>query len=259
MKTILYWFSGTGNSLWAARALAAELGDAEVRPIAHADASASATAERVGFIFPVYAWGPPALVARFLESFDLESVRYSFAVLTYGAHPGSAGRITARILEKKGAKLGGAFGIKMVENYPPMGGAPPPEKQATVLQEAVERLKTIAMTVRKEEAHRLEKENAFLNVVGSFAYRVFAGHLHKTDRKFSVTESCNSCRLCERICPVGDIELVEGRPTWKGHCEQCFACFHWCPQEAILYGARSVRQVRYHHPACQATDLTTEA
>jgi len=33
MKTDIYYYSGTGNSLWTARRLAEELGDAELHPI----------------------------------------------------------------------------------------------------------------------------------------------------------------------------------------------------------------------------------
>ena len=33
MKTDLFYYTGTGNSLWTARMLAKELGDAEIIPI----------------------------------------------------------------------------------------------------------------------------------------------------------------------------------------------------------------------------------
>ena len=54
MKTVLYWFSGTGNSLMIAKTIAAELGGAEMVPMLRADRAADVVAERVGLVFPVY-------------------------------------------------------------------------------------------------------------------------------------------------------------------------------------------------------------
>jgi Pyruvate/2-oxoacid:ferredoxin oxidoreductase delta subunit len=48
--------------------------------------------------------------------------------------------------------------------------------------------------------------------------------------------------------------MTDGKPKWLGHCEQCFACFHWCPQKAVQYG-RSSKQRRYHHPQAALSDF----
>ena len=58
------------------------------------------------------------------------------------------------------------------------------------------------------------------------------------DRKFWVDEKCNQCSLCSKVCPVQNIALQGGNPTWNHRCEQCFACLQWCPQGAIQYGKK---------------------
>ena len=55
---MIYYFSGTGNSRWAARRLAALTGD-EARDIIGLDAVPTCQGEaRIGLVFPIYAWGP---------------------------------------------------------------------------------------------------------------------------------------------------------------------------------------------------------
>jgi MinD superfamily P-loop ATPase len=44
-------------------------------------------------------------------------------------------------------------------------------------------------------------------------------------------------------------------PEWKHHCEQCFACLHWCPQKAIQYGKRTSGRIPYHHPDIKMSEM----
>jgi hypothetical protein len=51
MKTEIYFYTGTGNSYWTARTLAADLGNAETHPMFWNDGETiSSTADAVGLI-----------------------------------------------------------------------------------------------------------------------------------------------------------------------------------------------------------------
>jgi putative NADPH-quinone reductase len=52
-------------------------------------------AEHVGFVFPVYAMGPPRLVSRFLEQVSLDTSSYVFIVMTYAGKSGATGKISS--------------------------------------------------------------------------------------------------------------------------------------------------------------------
>jgi len=67
VDAVIYWFSGTGNSLAIARALAQELPGARLVPVARAVREQPPAARCVGVVFPVYYFGPPPLVAEFLS------------------------------------------------------------------------------------------------------------------------------------------------------------------------------------------------
>jgi len=68
-------------------------------------------------------------------------------------------------------------------------------------------------------------------------------------------QNCNGCGICERICPVHNIHMNAARPTWDDRCVSCFACLHWCPEEAISLGGIDMHIEHYHHPDIQLADM----
>jgi flavodoxin len=117
-KNLILYFSGTGNSLAAAKRIAAEIGDTDVHAMA-AYPQPEGQYERVGFVFPCYAAGLPRFVKNYIEKLDLERLtsEYYFAVETYGGWPGISNAQINRILKKKGKGLSFETNIKMFANY----------------------------------------------------------------------------------------------------------------------------------------------
>ncbi|OPL18443.1 MAG: hypothetical protein AVO35_03690 [Candidatus Aegiribacteria sp. MLS_C] len=256
MSTEVYWFSGTGNSLHAARRIAEGLGDSELVPIAGSVGGVEALPERLGLVFPVYAWGPPSIVADFIEEMPAGSPEYVFAVATCGASAGSAMSITRRLLKKRGISLDAELTVKMVGNYPPMGGAPGPEKAGKRLEEAEKDLDAVVGRLKDGFRGRQGGTNPFFRVLGRVVYPLFRKHVSDSAGRFAADDRCTSCGICVRLCPVSNIELGEdGRPVWGDRCQQCYACFHWCPEEAVQYGRKTADQNRYHHPGVSQDDM----
>jgi ferredoxin len=257
METKLFWFSGTGNSLYLARRLAERLGEAALVPIARAIDEPGEPADCVGVVCPVYALGLPDLVARFLEVLPARPDSYIFLALTYGAEAGATVGFARRRLGKRGLELSAAVGTTMPDNYPPFGGAPEPDRQTRMLEDSESQIAAAASALARRERVYQVAARWPMRVLGRIVWPMFRGHLPKTDRKFTADATCTACGLCMRICPVGDILADEaGRPQWQGHCQQCFACFHWCPVSAIQYGKHTADQHRYHHPAIKANEMT---
>ena len=256
MKTVIYWFSGTGNSLAAAKALAKSCGDnAELIPMAKALKGPFPPAERIGLVFPVYGFCPPALVARFVEKLNTATGAYIFAVITYAGSPGGTIAVLQNLMKKQGLCLAASWGVKMPENYPPFGGAPAPEKQQTVNTAAAEQITKIAAELKVSPRGRHEPVKPVWKFVSRMIFPSFKKRTARADRSFYADEKCNGCCICTRVCPVNNIAMVDGRPSWMGHCEQCYACFHWCPQKSVQHGRRSVKQYRYHHPDAALADF----
>ncbi|MCJ7664809.1 MAG: hypothetical protein MUO24_11305, partial [Desulfobacterales bacterium] len=66
MKIRLYVYTGTGNSLWVARQLAAELKKATIEFVPRSKKAFNVQADAVGIIFPVHIWGLPSSVIQFV-------------------------------------------------------------------------------------------------------------------------------------------------------------------------------------------------
>jgi ferredoxin len=257
MSTRIYWFSGTGNSLWAARRIASALGDAELVRITADTPMDLPAAERVGVVFPVYAWGPPRMVAEFLDRVPVEDGAYVFAVATFGGHPGATINAVERRLGNRGLSLDAGYTMRMIENYPPMGGAPDEATRRERFQAAEKRIDEIAGEIASGERGYIERGFFLYDLVGRAIWKPAMKSFRKGDKKFFTDDKCTSCGVCSRVCPAGDIEIAGGAPTWKGDCAACFACMFWCPEKAIHFGKVREKLVHYHHPDVSLDEMLT--
>ncbi len=259
MKTAIYYFTGTGNSLAAAKKIATILGDCELVPIASLTDSPGdiiPAAERVGIICPVYFSGLPAMVASFAARLDPTPVRYIFAVVTLGGSGGSAAlRQIDGILKSRGGRgLDRGFAVKMPGNYILMYESPAGKKREKILADAEVQLEGVAREIQEGRVQKLPY-SFFAQVIHSLMYPGFISHVHDNDRKFSVSDACTSCGICAAICPSGNIGLVAGKPVWKHRCELCCGCIHFCPVQAIQAGRNTEKRQRYHNPSVNPAEL----
>jgi NAD-dependent dihydropyrimidine dehydrogenase PreA subunit len=255
MKTVIFYYTGTGNSLWSARLLAERLDNAKLAPMKAADPFAAGDADAVGFVFPVHVWGVPGAVLQFLEKLALKPDVYYFAL---AVNAGQVSRTLVQLrglLAGRGARLAAGFSIVLPSNYIPWGGAAPAERQNTRFANTRAKLHTAAACITNRESGPIEKGPLWQRIVFTAIYQMTLKQVHKMDKDFWCDDKCNACGICVRICPARNIELQEGKPVWRHHCEQCLACIQWCPQEAIQFGKKTPAYERYHHPEVQLKDM----
>jgi ferredoxin len=263
MKTIIYYFTGTGNSLAAARKIAAALGDCELVSIASlkdTEGDISPVAERVGIVCPVYDAGLPRIVAESAGRLDLSRATYTFGIVTLGGTGISALHQLNKIVSKKsGRKLDAAFIVKMPGNFPPIAKIAPAEKQQEILKTADVELAKIAGLIANR-ATVLPGFSPGSSLMRALVYPPFYKNVHESDKSFSVTDACTSCGTCVKVCPVENILMHKDRPSWRHHCEWCCACLNFCPAEAIqlnvFFGSKG--RGRYHHPDVKIADMNAQ-
>jgi ferredoxin len=256
MKTTIYFYTGTGNSLWTARKIAEHLDQSELVPLKrNREEPVQCDSERIGLIFPVHIWGVPPPVIDFVHRLKAGPGQYFFAVAV------NAGQVAATLiqleglLQTKGLHLSCGFSMDLPSNYIPWGGAISEEKQQAKFSTALEKCRRIATTVSNNKELPSEKGPFLLNLIFSMIYRKTLPNVTRIDKSFFADEKCTACGICEKLCPSRNIVMSEEKPLWQHRCEQCFACLQWCPEEAIQYGKNTKSKKRYHHPEISLKDI----
>ncbi|MDO4160749.1 MAG: EFR1 family ferrodoxin [Prevotellaceae bacterium] len=253
---MIFYFSGTGNTKWAAFTLKEKTGEQAINMAVEGNRNKTYTlkkGERLGFCFPVHGWRPPLLVRSFIKSIDIkvEKDTYCYAVCTAGDNIGETIDIFRSDLSAKGIILHSSLSLIMPESYVglPFMDVDTPENERRKKDNAEKELNDFVPYI-------IEKEKGINRlVIGSFPKlntRVFGGFFTKfliTDKPFKVTEDkCLKCGKCAEACPVGNVLFSKDNvPAWKhdGSCLACFACYHHCPVHAIEYGRRTRHKGQY--------------
>ncbi|NTV51793.1 MAG: 4Fe-4S ferredoxin [Candidatus Firestonebacteria bacterium] len=258
MNTVLYYYTGTGNSLWSARLFAKELQTGEPVSLARdPEASRARSVEAVGLIFPVHMWGVPGVVLNFIA--HLPADKYYFAVAV------NAGQVSATLLQlrkvmaQRGLNLSLGVSLRMPSNYIPWGGPGSSEEIDRRFRQSREKIRQTAPAVRSRQTHPMEKGPWWQRVLFTGIYKMSFPYIAKMDKDFWVDTACNGCALCVKICPVRNIRLQNQKPVWGHGCEQCLACIQWCPQQSIQFGKKTPGITRYHQPEVKAADMLAGA
>ena len=261
MRTSLYYFSGTGNSLQVARDIADALGQASVISIPVALQQADrAQGECIGFVFPVYYFRIPRMVGQFLDTVQWTQGRYCFLVCTFALVSGQALCEAQARLEARGIHVSAGFRLQMPGNAMMMYDVYSKTRQERILRREKNRVRSIAAAVREREEHGIEKPlfpPAWALRIPMWYFERFS--FPRFEEKFWVSSGCNGCGICEQLCPAHDIVLQDGRPQWQHRdCQACLACLNLCPQKAIEHGKRTVGHGRYRNPTVTTADLLAQ-
>ncbi|MDF2988625.1 MAG: 4Fe-4S ferredoxin [Eubacterium sp.] len=252
---MIFYFSGTGNSLQAAENIANHNGEPLISIAEKINSGEKVFEfelkenETIGFVYPVYAWGPPGMVLEFIDRLKFKNYnnQYVFSVATCGGNIGNTMKLLDRGLANKGLKLSGGFSLLMPNNYIIMGDVDSKEVERQKLQAAEKTLLDINRVIEKREAGVFQIVRGFLpGLLTGVVNPMFSKHAADT-KKFYADERCTGCGICQKVCNTGTI-TVDKKPRWGNNCTQCLACINYCPVKAIQYGKGTAKKGRYTNP-----------
>ncbi len=249
---MIFYFSGTGNSLYVAKKLYENNGS-QLVDIAEAMHEKRfkynvQEDEKVGFVFPVYFYGLPTVVSEFIDQLTIksESNPFIYTVITCAGSIGNADKMLGKLLRKRNLELNSSFSVIMPNNYNIMSNVPDREEQNIILQNAEKEIEEIAKLLKKDKKGNFAYHGYF-SIFTPIVYPIYG--IYRKTKNFYATEDCSNCRLCEEICPSKVIQIKNGKPRWiEEKCSHCSACINRCPTRAIQYGNSTIKRSRYVNP-----------
>jgi ferredoxin len=207
----------------------------------------------IGLIFPVYGFGMPKMVRKFLEKATWEA-DYSFAIGTYGNLPGAAMIGVQNCAKNHGQHFDYAESLLMIDNYLPgfdMNNqiAKLPEKNVD------ENLSRIIADIQNRRTHAAAAGpiwKALTRVVRSGENLLLND---KQGQRYIISQDCTKCGICAKICPAGNITVTD-KVVFKNQCEVCLGCVHMCPQNAI-HMKNEKSTVRWRNPDVSLNEIIT--
>lgn len=261
---MIFYFSGTGNTKWAASKLAAATREdlISIAPYMRADDSSHNLAEpfilkeneRLGFVFPVHGWRVPKLVREFISKMKIQrepsdatggnkakaddcqkNRPFTYCVCTAGDSIGLTIENLNKVISLNPSlqalgitEVSSSYSLIMPESYIglPFMDVDPKEREIRKKENAAQELAVVCEEIfdRKEGISRLVK-----GPIPWFFTKVVGGFFENvliTDKRFHVEKDrCVKCGICANVCPVGDIKGGHGEyPVWLHH-KDCLTCF----------------------------------
>lgn len=247
----IYYFSGTGNSYFAAKTIADEL-NASIYPLE--EFGKVEFDDEIGFVMPIYFGDIPKYCENIIKNADLQelakNLNYSFCIFTCGGGVGASCASIKEIMQEKGIELKYISTITTVDNCIII---PCRNKQDLLIKEKIQ-INDIIQTLKNKMQNNIRK-SAILKTSSKIIFKstliFFKINNKKIDEKL-----CTNCKKCVSVCPVSNIFATDKGIDFGNSCVYCYRCIHTCPTLAIKFGrvkndAKSV----YFHPDVKLSDV----
>lgn len=239
----IFYFTGTGNSLYIAKRLGGELISIpqaiEKRYAAYSD-------DVIGIVCPIYCHMPPVMVQDFLQKVSFQA-DYIFVIFTYGNRKCDAFEWMDSFMRNNSISCDYISAVKMVDNYLPSFDMKEQMGMDKHVEEQIEQIVTNVINRRTGYEKTTSEEKMHHKKIMKMAEEIpelFDGSL------IHITDACTDCGRCAMVCPNGMYEYVDGKMFRKsGSCDYCQACAQCCPSRAIMPGKTDENpDARYINP-----------
>lgn len=262
MKTTVFYFSGTGNSLSICKAIKDQFKNVDLIKVNKQLLSRDLTLESdvIGFVYPIYIHRPPELMVEVIKKISVTSNPYIFSICSHNGEPGFAPKIVERELKKRSLKLSYSDAILYPGNSIAVPGyTNTPQEQQRRLELSKIVLQRVTGNIKNRVETDLVKRFPKIRVPKSIFMNFIYKRVLKPYKKFRTNDQCNLCKNCVDLCPADNIVVSNGKISWGNSCEHCLACIHLCPKRASMVKADDFETIRYRHPEITLKELKNES
>lgn len=242
------YFSGTGNTRYCIERFL-EYYDKNLKAVSIEDKDIEEKVkehEDIVLAYPTHYSNIPKIMKDFIISnkqlFDNKNV---FIIVTMGLFSGDGSGCSARILKKFGANIIGGIHIKMPDCVGDVKILKKSlKKNKEIVLMADKKIKKIVKYVKKENVPRngLGICNYIIGLLGQRLWFYNKSNTYSEDIKVD-KDKCIKCEKCINICPMKNLNMVNGEIIAGDKCAICYRCINYCPKNAItLIGKEVVEQ-----------------
>ena len=245
---MILYFSATGNSEYVAKNLAFLCDDTAVsinEYMKKGEVLDLDSDKAYVLVSPVYISTIPSKVSELIKKSTLGGNKDLYVIMTCaGSGVSASGAEAVKIANKLGLNYKGIAHLTMPQDYLMFFDVKSADENAEIMDKAIEAVPSIAEKIRRGEDLDISKVGIMHTVSIAPVEWLFDTFFIKP-KKFYVTEECISCGICEKVCPLNNIKITDGKPVWGKDCIHCSACINRCPRTAIEYGNKTQGKNRY--------------
>ena len=246
---MIFYYTATGNSLYVARrcdekvlSIPQELKKKELRY----------RNEIIGIVSPIYAGELPKTVRRFIEKANFET-SYFYMILTYGNQDSVAGVWSQNFCKANGIHVNYIQTVKMVDNYLPSFDM---NEQKAINKNIEEQIQNIIKDIKKKVNYIPQPTQEGQKLYQLVSQRFYEHPELNNGESIIMSDRCVGCRICEQVCPIGNIIIKDGKAKRKESiCDFCLSCVHHCPFKAIDLVVDKNPNARYRNPHISLKDI----
>jgi len=244
---MILYFTGTGNSKYIAKALSSKLNDELVSlndVIKFDKDKVFNSALPFVIVAPIYAWRYPRIIEDLLREVKFNGNSNIYFLATMGGNSGKCDEYCKTISKDIGMSYLGFRGVLMPDNYIAMYSVPSDDEINKICVDAKKDIDEIANAILNlqpiEKTDKTPCAGFMSRNVNNLFYKYYVN-----DKGYYANDDCNSCSLCEKVCPINNIEIKNGKPAFNNKCISCMSCIHHCPKKALNIKGKTENKKRY--------------
>ncbi|MGN0804124.1 MAG: EFR1 family ferrodoxin [Candidatus Coproplasma sp.] len=239
MKIGIFYFSGTGNTAKIAdlyrQIFENEGHSCELFTLPLKEEADFSSFDMLGIGYPIHGFNAPKLVLDFAKKLPKRKDGFKTFIFKSSGEPVKMSRVSSlkliQILKRRGYKVTNEYQYVMPYNMIFRHT----DHMAFKFWQTAQSLAPIDCKDIINGVERHEKK-FFMGHFFAFVMRIEYWGFHFNGLFYKARKGCIGCGKCARECPVGNIEMKDGKPDFKSHCIMCARCSFNCPVNCIRIG-----------------------